>query len=147
MSEQISSENGGKQMSLTEENEIPKFTGKSLTDFLTEELGIRITMLAALLSVRERTLNNWKELEYNNHSVKKFHRLEVLYDLVVLAKQYEVPTKLVLNLVKEPMGENEDDSSILSFIIDDPYNGLITPFFEKELKEAKGVLSARKMDQ
>jgi hypothetical protein len=114
---------GKKKMGLPQQKPKEQFKGEGVIDFLTSEMSISPTMLAALLEVTERTLDNWKRSSFDELKEKnKSQRLIALYDFVNKAKKKGVEKKLLLNLLREPLSHEggEEGPSALYFIVNEP---------------------------
>jgi len=101
-----------------------EFNGESIIDQLARDLDVSETMIAALLEVTERTLQNWKDQNYDELSGSgKSKRLIALFDFVHRASELKVPMSAMLNLLQEPIKPEDPESNTpLFFIVDDPDN-------------------------
>lgn len=102
-----------------------RYTGESYVKYCTETLGIRPTMLAGLLNVTERTLINWASTEISEKSQGKIDRLKTLYKILAIAQDEGLDGKIILNVLNEPIPNEEDDKSLLHYVVDDPNNDLL----------------------
>ena len=102
-----------------------QFTGRDLVDHCTSTLNIRPTMLAALLNVTERTLANWNECPYNGDYPVKFERLRTFDRILSRAEAKRIDYKIFLNLLNEPIPGDEDERTLLHYIVDEPTNPLL----------------------
>lgn len=101
-------------------------TGERYVLYCTQALGVKPTMLAALLSVTERTLSNWSETAITEDSQGKIDRLKTLYKIIQLAESEGIRGKIILNLLNEPIPGEDDDMSLLHYVVDEPNNKLLT---------------------
>lgn len=84
------------------------FKGDFIIEYLAERMAVSETMIAALLEVTERTLQNWKSLDYQSLGLNnKSRRLVCLYDFVHHASELKVPASSMLPLLQEPITDNE----------------------------------------
>ncbi len=99
-----------------------KFKGESIVSYLMDELHVSNTMLAALLEVTERTVANWRDQSTEDlRGNGKSQRLMALYDFVVSAEKKKVNQKLLINLLQEPINEEDAESkSPLYYIVNEP---------------------------
>ncbi len=102
-----------------------QFTGKDLIVHCTEILSIRPTMLAGLLDVTERTLTNWADLAEAIPNQGKFDRLRTLYAIVCLAQEAGIKGRVILNLLNESIPDDQDQKSLLYYVVDEPNNKLV----------------------
>jgi hypothetical protein len=113
------------------------YTGENYIVFCTTALGIKPTMLAGLLSVTERTLSNWAEMQITDVSQGKIDRLKALYRIIHLADGEGIRGKLILNVLNEPIPGVENDRSLLHYVVDEPNNKLLTTVVFKVLESFK----------
>ncbi|WP_324960477.1 hypothetical protein [Oligoflexus sp.] len=113
------------------------FLGQDAIKFLIEELGVREAMIAGMLDVTTRTLENWKHDNVFAVKAGKIARLRAFYEAVVEAQKADVPASAILNLLNEPIPELQAEgcSTILHVIVESPDNRLIKPFVTRLAKE------------
>ncbi len=102
---------------------LAEFSGQTILNYLTDNMNISETMIAAILEVTERSLQNWKSLSYEELSSTdgKSRRLVALYDFIFLALQNKIPKPALINLLQEPINqENQASNTPLFYIIDEP---------------------------
>jgi hypothetical protein len=129
MLEQVSSPKGKKErkMAMPLRRSEVQHTGKDLIAYLTEKMGISSTMLSALLQVTDRTMSNWQHDSYDDLDTPgKSKSLVALYSVVVKALDLGLPEKSVINFLKEPIDDsNEESQSLLDYIVDDSESKMI----------------------
>jgi DNA-binding transcriptional regulator YiaG len=100
--------------------------GSDLISNCKDKMGIKTTMLAALLGVTERTLSTWSEVSLaETQASGKILRLVTLNKVVEDAVQSEIKGKVILNLLNEPIPNDREDKTLLEYIVDDPGNPLL----------------------
>ncbi len=100
--------------------------GSDLISNCKEKMGIKSTMLAALLGVTERTLSTWSEVSLAETQANgKILRLVTLNKVVEDAVRSEIKGKVILNLLNEPIPNDRDEKTLLDYIVDDPGNPLL----------------------
>lgn len=104
---------------------------------LLDVLGIKDTMLAALLRVTERTLPNWKTAASMITLSGKGKRLIALDYVVQQALAAGVPKDELLNLLDHPFDPNRDDSLCLLTLIvnDETQSGSFNPLVKKQIDD------------
>lgn len=80
-------------------------------------------MVAALLSVTERTLNNWKNKPILESPPPRMMRLSALHTVVSVALEKGVPSQEMLSFLNEPI--DDEGMSLLGYIVDEPDNRLL----------------------
>lgn len=101
-----------------------EWLGKDLIDYISETLKIRRTMIAALLSVTERTLDNWKDTPVETSRSSKMMRLIAFHSVVTTALDSGVLPGVMMSFLNEPI--DDEGSSLLGYIVDDPGNKLLS---------------------
>lgn len=104
---------------------------KDLIKICTEALNIKPTMLAGLLNVTERTLANWQETPIANEVQGKIDRLKTLYKIITIAEGAGIHGKIILNLLNEPIPGEDDEKSLLHYVVDEPNNSLLTTVVQR----------------
>ena len=100
-------------------------TGRDYIEYCTTAMEIRPTMLAALLGVTERTLNNWSEVSLDKSSSGKIARLLALADIINAAEEHGIKGKVIINLLNEPIPEDKEKKTLLYYVVDEPENKLL----------------------
>ena len=112
-----------------------KFSVIGVVDFLKHELSVSETLLAGLLDVTSRTLDNWKKLTYPDELTGKAKRIQALYDFVQLAKTSGVKSSEMLSLVTEAIDANDEASkSPLYYINEEADINLFMEFSKLAIK-------------
>jgi DNA-binding transcriptional regulator YiaG len=107
-------------------NSFPLGFGSDLISNCKDKMGIKTTMLAALLGVTERTLSTWSEVSLaETQASGKILRLVTLNRVVEDAVRSEIKGKVILNLLNEPIPNDRDERTLLDYIVDDPGNPLL----------------------
>lgn len=101
-------------------------SGKDLIDYISETLPIRRTMIAALLSVTERTLDNWKDTPVEASRSSKMMRLIAFHRVVTIALENGVRPDVMMSFLNEPI--DDEGNSLLGYIVDDPSNQLLSKY-------------------
>lgn len=92
--------------------------GSIIIAALLSDLSISRTMLAALLSISERTLNNWSHLSETELGERpKTSALLKLCDLISLAKEKGVATRNLYTLLDMPISDDEESPSLMSYVL------------------------------
>jgi len=111
---------------LPRSNSFPLGLGSDLISNCKDKMGIKTTMLAALLGVTERTLSTWSEVSLaETQASGKILRLVTLNIVVEDAVRSEIKGKVILNLLNEPIPNDRDEKTLLDYIVDDPGNPLL----------------------
>lgn len=110
-------------------------TGRDLIEFITTMVGIKSTMVAALLNVTERTLNNWSKEKIDAFTGNKSRRLLALYTCVKAANDAGITGKQIMNLLDEPIPGEPEEKSILYYVVDEPDNGLLATALNSVIKQ------------
>lgn len=119
------------------------YSGQDIIEYLEETLGNSSTMVAALIQVTVRTLDNWKNQnvsELTGNSKSK--RLMRLYDFIRMAEDKRIKKRLMLNLLHEPIDPSQDESeSILYFMVHEDRDELLRRVYslviERFMKDTK----------
>ena len=110
-----------KEMRKPVEAKQEEFTVANIAQFITEELGISETMLAGLLDITSRTLDNWKKFNFPEELTDKAKRIKALYEFVTLAKKSKVKSSEILSLLTESIDPDDEASeSPIFYIVQDP---------------------------
>ncbi len=116
------------KMGLKKPSEEAQFGGDGLIIYLCKELKISETMLAALLDVTSRSLDNWKNSSYVDLSGKA-KRLRALYEFVTLATGKGVRSSELLSLLNETLDpQNQNGHSPLFYIVENPESSMFQDF-------------------
>lgn len=100
-------------------------TGSEMLSYITEKAEISEAMVAALLSVSERTLGNWSSInEGDNHS-KKFKRIVALYNAVEQILEKKISSKQIINVLTSPIPNDLEENNIIHYIVTEPETGLL----------------------
>lgn len=113
------------------------YLGDRYVQYCTVALGIKPTMLAGLLSVTERTLSNWAEIQITDDSQGKIDRLKTLYKIITIAEKEGMQGKIILNVLNEPIPGEDGDKSLLHYVVDEPNNSLLAVVVRKVLDSFK----------
>lgn len=106
-----------------------EFSTSDIINFITQELRVTETLLAGLLNITSRTLDNWKKKKYPNELTDKAKRIETLYEFIQMAKSKEVKSSEMLSLVTESIDETDETSaSPIFYIVNDSDKKLFTDF-------------------
>lgn len=99
-------------------------TGGDLQIYLIDNLtGGSSSLLAGLLGVTELTMRSWDSLAMEElRKNKKSVRLMRAHRAVKFARDYGVPSNVMLNFVHEPADGSEDGSSLLFIAIYTTYD-------------------------
>ncbi|MCB9027447.1 MAG: hypothetical protein H6625_14095 [Bdellovibrionaceae bacterium] len=110
-----------KETNMGLKKEAESFIGAEMITALTGRLRISETLLAGLLDITSRTLDDWKKSDFANGYAKKSKRLNALMKFVDIATSSGVRDSELLTLLNEPINEeNEDSLSPLYFIVHEP---------------------------
>jgi DNA-binding transcriptional regulator YiaG len=127
----------GAARDLKQEDQYFEVTGRDAIAILEKRLNVRVTMIAALLGVSERTLTNWTAYTITQTSVpSKFRRLQCLYRCVEEIYSQGINDGDILNVLNEPVGD-EGDLSLLDHIVDNPENKLLSTVIKTVVSKFK----------
>jgi len=94
-----------------------KLIGKDMVKYVCNNGDIRESMLASLLGVSVKSLNNWSEFYFDYKNEPKFERLKKIYIIVANLKEKNIKGKYILNELNEPINK-KNELSYLDYIID-----------------------------
>ena len=106
-----------------------EFTVSGIIQFITLELNVTETLLAGLLNVTSRTLDNWKKMKYPNDLTDKAKRIQALYEFIQISKEKGVKSSELLSLLTESIDENDEASaSPMFYLVNDSNKKLFLDF-------------------
>jgi hypothetical protein len=107
-------------------------SGAEYIDYCMTSLGISQSMLASLLSVTERELSRWSDMAIiSKSSQRTFERLNILRTIIHLADGSGIKGKMIINLLNEPIPGDDDQKTLMHYVIDQPDRELIKSVTEK----------------
>lgn len=112
-----------------------EFSVSGIIQFIILELKVTETLLAGLLNVTSRTLDNWKKKKYPDDLTDKARRIQVLYEFIQISKEKGVKSSELLSLLTESIDENDETSaSPIFYIVNDSNRKLFLDFSKLAIK-------------
>jgi hypothetical protein len=104
----------------------PIIYGSEIIDFILSKTQIKSTMLAALLGITDRTLANWRHVQFDDiQMVNKIHRLWCFYLIVNEFVLNNVSGDSIIALLDEPIYPDNEDLTLMYLMNNDPHNPIV----------------------
>ena len=112
-------------------------TARDHVDYCMRVTELKSSMIASLLNVSKQMLDSWVQAGPGEVKSEKQARLMTLSKIVARFEESGIKGMIIINLLNDAIPGDEQEKTLLHFVVDDPDNSSVIHMVDKVIVEFK----------